>query len=122
MLKKVILVILALAALGQAGYLTYAYMNRPSGDDEEIAADFTCVNPGCGHGFSITKDQLLEASRSGDGSVECPKCNAALTRRAMKCPACQAHLALIGHGQIPPKCDKCGRQISVNAEGVPFCP
>ncbi len=121
MVKKVVLVILALAALGQAAYLTYGYMNRPGGDDEQVAADFACSNSGCGHSFSISRDELVRVAQNG-GAPECPQCKTALTRRAMKCPACKEHIALIGHGQIPPKCEKCGRTISVDAEGVPFCP
>jgi predicted RNA-binding Zn-ribbon protein involved in translation (DUF1610 family) len=119
--KKVVLVLLALVAIGQAGYLTWAHLNRPGPDDEEVPAEFVCVAPECGAGFTMTRSQLVEAQKAGEG-VPCTTCGKALTKRAMRCPSCQKMLALVGHGATPSKCTSCGKQIRVDDKGVPFCP
>ena len=121
-IKKVVLTILVVLAFGQAAYLSYAYFNQPSPDGDEIAADFLCTEPSCGNEFSVSKDVLAKAQQAGDTTVECPKCNKALTKRAVRCPSCQGMLALVGHGMIPSKCTKCGKQIALDDRGVPFCP
>ncbi len=121
-IKKIALVTLAVAALAQAGFLTWSYVNQPSLDGEDIPADFVCAAPGCGVEFSKTREELVALRQSSPEGVPCPACGKALTKRAVHCPSCQKLVPLVGHGRVPEKCAQCGKPISVDDKGIPFCP
>jgi hypothetical protein len=116
------LVLLSVAALAQAAYLTYSFMNQKDDDGEDQPGSFVCANPACGAEFVKTREELVAAQKSSPDGVPCPKCEKTTTKRAVACPSCQRALPLIGHGRVPSKCNFCGKAIAVDEKNVPFCP
>jgi len=119
---KIALVLLAIAALAQAAYLTYTHLNQKPDDGEDAPASFVCANPSCDAEFTKTREELIAHTKESPDGVPCPACGKVTTKRAVPCPSCKRALPLIGHGRVPPKCEKCGKAVAVDENNVPFCP
>ena len=72
--------------------------------------------------FSKTRVQLVELRRVSPEGVPCPTCGSAKTKRAVHCPSCTKLMPLVGHGMVPSTCPLCGKAVSMDERGVPFCP
>lgn len=109
-MKNVVLVVIAVLALGAAAYFT---MNRsgggtPANESLERTAYFTCRNGECKHEFTLTVGEVTQAG----GHPACPECSKRTTARmAAQCPQCQRNMEFIGHAGMPDKCEHCGHVL-----------
>jgi DNA-directed RNA polymerase subunit RPC12/RpoP len=117
MIKKIALILVAVLALAQAGYLTWAYYQEREESSENAGAEYVCLTQGCGHEFAITREDMVRLVREDTG-VKCPKCTKYLVQRAARCQTCKALIQLVGHGSLPDKCPKCGSQVSIYPVGT----
>jgi DNA-directed RNA polymerase subunit RPC12/RpoP len=115
--KKIVLVLIAVLALGQAAYLTWSYMQEEQSSDENASADYLCLTPECRAEFTVTRDEILRLTRVDEG-VPCPKCRKYAVQPAAKCPTCKSMVKLVGHGSFPDKCTKCGSPFSMTPSGL----
>jgi len=111
-MKNVILTIIAVAALGTAGYLTLSNGGETRPDNERMDTEkfFVCKNPECKNEFSMTLREYAK-TRGAEGNPPCPECGKHLTTLAEHCPECHRNIPLVGHASVPPECPFCGHKF-----------
>ncbi len=109
--KNIVLIIIAIAALGGAGYM-FMINSGPKGPAEEsMDRPVYLVCSQCSNEFELTMREYNKAVQQG-GLPECPECGSRKVKQAAKCPACDKLVLRIGHAELPPTCPHCGEPFT----------
>lgn len=95
----------AVAIIAVAAVIYFKTGDAPTGRTEDHY--FVCTAEKCGKSFKLTHAEYRAKSANKE-LVSCPACGSVETVIGYPCAACQAVTVSPGHGQIPPKCSKCG--------------
>lgn len=115
--KNVVLLFIAVVALGAAGVIV---VNRsgggvPAEESMDRAVYLVCQNSQCKNEFEMTMREFASA-RSAGGPPECPECGEHKNRQAHKCEQCARFVKRIGHAELPPECPFCGYDFVEDVE------
>ncbi|MDX9910535.1 MAG: hypothetical protein RBS39_01750 [Phycisphaerales bacterium] len=109
-MKQMILVVVALAAVGGAIYFATQGGQKKSDEGMSREAVFYCANPSCPeHDFSCSLRELGNLEVDEDGNFKCPHCGSFETTRGQACLSCGKAVPYVGHGSMPEKCPHCGQ-------------
>jgi len=117
-MKNVILIVIAIAALGGAVVIAGNYFaNRESPASGLVADEEHWQCQDCDHFFTMTKKETLAMLKSGQSAPTCPECGSDFVLRVFKCPYCGEPVPPSGHGDVPEECPHCGHYLEPNLGG-----
>ena len=109
-MKQMILVVVALAAVG--GAIFFATRGGDPAADEGLSREamFYCGNANCPERqfFSSLRD-LANVEVDEEGNYKCPNCGQFETVRGQACLSCNKVVPYVGHGSLPEKCPHCNQ-------------
>ncbi len=103
--SRAIKLIVALLALGTAGYLIFRQAKSDAPVDvRELKVTFLCED--CKNVFDLTQREV-QAVPGQTGQPPCPKCGKTNVSEVFRCPNCSGPIHPVGHGGMPDICPIC---------------